>query len=38
MRLRELSPAMLADFTEVDHSDREAIIAIDPNSGQALGA
>jgi RimJ/RimL family protein N-acetyltransferase len=37
MRLRELSPAMLADFTEVDHSDREAIIAIRPNSGEALG-
>jgi acetyltransferase len=37
MRLRELSPAMLADFTEVDHSDREAIIAIGPSSGEALG-
>jgi acetyltransferase len=35
--LRELSPAMLAYFTEVDHSDREAIIAIDPASRAALG-
>jgi protein lysine acetyltransferase len=35
--LRELSPAMLAYFTEVDHSDREAIIAIEPRSGEALG-
>ena len=34
---RELSPAMLAYFTEVDHSDREAIIAIEPGSGEALG-
>ena len=34
---RELSPAMLAYFTEVDHSDREAIIALEPGSGQALG-
>jgi len=37
MRLRELSPTMLAYFTEVDHSDREAIIAICPDSGEALG-
>jgi len=37
MRLRELSPATLAYFTEVDHSDRDAIIAIEPTSGQALG-
>ena len=28
---------MLAYFTEVDHSDREAIIALEPGSGQALG-
>jgi GNAT superfamily N-acetyltransferase len=35
--LRALSPAMLADLTEVNHSDREAIIAIDPSSGAALG-
>jgi GNAT superfamily N-acetyltransferase len=34
---RELSPAMLAYFTEVDHSDREAIIALEPGSGVALG-
>jgi ribosomal protein S18 acetylase RimI-like enzyme len=33
----ELSPAMLAYFTEVDHSHREAIIALEPRSGQALG-
>lgn len=35
--LRELSPTTLAYFTELDHSDREAIIAIEPRSGQALG-
>jgi GNAT superfamily N-acetyltransferase len=35
--LRALSPAMLAYFTEVDHTDREAIIAIDPRSRCALG-
>ena len=34
---RELSPATLSYFTEVDHSNREAIIAIEPISGQALG-
>ena len=28
---------MLAYFTEVDHSDREAIIALEPGSGQPLG-
>jgi len=37
MSLREVSPAMLAFFTEVDHSDREAIIAIDLTSERALG-
>ena len=37
MDLRGLSPAMLAEFTEVDHSDREAVLAIEPRSGQALG-
>jgi RimJ/RimL family protein N-acetyltransferase len=37
MNLRALSPAMLADFTEVDHFDHEAVIAIEPSSGQALG-
>jgi hypothetical protein len=31
---RELSPAMLAYLTEVDHSDREAIIALEPGSRQ----
>lgn len=35
--LREVSPAMLTLFTEVDHSDREAIIANDLRSGYALG-
>ena len=34
---RELSPTVLAYFTEVDHSDREAIIALKPGSGEALG-
>lgn len=33
----ELSPTVLAYFTEVDHSDREAIIALKPGSGDALG-
>ena len=37
MNLRGLTPAMLVDFTEVDHSDHEAVIAIEPSSGQALG-
>ena len=37
MNLRGLSPAMLVDFTEVDHSDHEAVIAIELSSGQALG-
>ncbi len=37
MNLRALSAAMLVDFTEVDHSDHEAVIAIEPSSGQALG-
>ena len=37
MNLRGLTPAMLVNFTEVDHSDQEAVIAIDPSSGQALG-
>jgi hypothetical protein len=37
MNLRSCLPAMLAYFTEVDHSDREAIIAVEPTSGQALG-
>jgi RimJ/RimL family protein N-acetyltransferase len=35
--LRALSPAMLVNFTEVDHVDHEAVIAIEPRSGQALG-
>lgn len=35
--MRGLSPAMLVDFTEVDHRDHEAVIAIEPRSGQALG-
>jgi protein lysine acetyltransferase len=37
MSLRELSPGMLTYFTDVAHSDREALIAIEPTSGQALG-
>jgi ribosomal protein S18 acetylase RimI-like enzyme len=37
MELRGLSPAMLANFTELDHSDHEAVIAIEPSSGQPLG-
>ncbi|MGZ6589411.1 MAG: N-acetyltransferase family protein [Solirubrobacteraceae bacterium] len=34
---RELSPTLLAYFTEVDHSDREAVIAVEPGTGEALG-
>jgi nucleotide-binding universal stress UspA family protein/GNAT superfamily N-acetyltransferase len=33
----ELSPAELAYLTDVDHKDHEAIIAIDPSGGEALG-
>jgi hypothetical protein len=28
---------MLAYFAEVDHSEREAVIALEPGSGQAIG-
>ena len=35
--LSELPPTMVTDFTDVDHSHREAIIALEPGSGQALG-
>jgi nucleotide-binding universal stress UspA family protein/GNAT superfamily N-acetyltransferase len=35
--LDTLSPAMLAYLTEVDHIDHEAIIAIEPSAGDALG-
>ena len=35
--LGELSPPMLAYFTDVDNSDREAIIAVEPGLGQPLG-
>ena len=37
MRLRHLSPGTLSQFTELDHANREAIIAIEPASGHALG-
>ncbi len=33
----KLSPGDLAYFVDVDHSDHEAIIAIEPSSGEALG-
>jgi nucleotide-binding universal stress UspA family protein/GNAT superfamily N-acetyltransferase len=33
----ELSPADLAYFVDVDHRDHEAIVAIDPSSGEGLG-
>jgi GNAT superfamily N-acetyltransferase len=33
----ELTPDMLAYLTEVDHTDHEAIIAIEPTAGRALG-
>jgi len=35
--LHELSAVTLAHFTELDHVDREAIIAIEPASGVPLG-
>ncbi len=35
--LPELSPSALAYFTEVDHSDHEAIIALDRMSDRAVG-
>lgn len=35
--LQMLSPRLLSDYTRLDHRDREAIIAIDPNSARALG-
>jgi len=35
--VRELSPVTLTYFTEIDHSEREAIIAIDDDSERALG-
>ena len=34
---KELSAAELDYLVDVDHSDHEAIIAIDPSSGEALG-
>jgi nucleotide-binding universal stress UspA family protein len=33
----ELSPRLLAYLTEVDHHHHEAIVAVDPTSGEALG-
>jgi nucleotide-binding universal stress UspA family protein/GNAT superfamily N-acetyltransferase len=35
--VQELSPHMLAYLTEVDHVDHEAVIAIEPDGGEALG-
>jgi nucleotide-binding universal stress UspA family protein/GNAT superfamily N-acetyltransferase len=35
--MNELSPAELDYFVDIDHEDHEAIIAIDPSSGEALG-
>lgn len=32
-----LSPAELRYFTEVDHHDHEALVAIDPQTGQGVG-
>ena len=37
INLRGLTPAMLGNFTEVDHLNHEAVIAIESSSGQALG-
>jgi RimJ/RimL family protein N-acetyltransferase len=34
---KELSEAELDHFVDVDHSDHEAIVAIDPSSGEGLG-
>jgi nucleotide-binding universal stress UspA family protein/L-amino acid N-acyltransferase YncA len=33
----ELSPAELDYFVDIDHQDHEAIIAVDPSSGEGLG-
>jgi nucleotide-binding universal stress UspA family protein/L-amino acid N-acyltransferase YncA len=33
----ELSPAELDYFVDIDHQDHEAVIAIDPSSGEGLG-
>ena len=35
--LDHLSPAMLRYFTEVDHHDHEALVALDPESGRMVG-
>lgn len=35
--LDRLSPGMLRYFTEVDHHDHEALVAIDPASGRLVG-
>jgi acetyltransferase len=35
--LRELTPELLVRYTELDHSEREAIVAIEPSSGAPLG-
>jgi nucleotide-binding universal stress UspA family protein len=35
--VHELSDAMLGQFTDVDHHDHEALVAIDPATGQLVG-
>jgi RimJ/RimL family protein N-acetyltransferase len=34
---RSLTPAELTYFTEVDHRDHEALVAIDPTTGEGIG-
>jgi RimJ/RimL family protein N-acetyltransferase len=35
--MERLSPAMLRYFTEVDHRDHEALVALDPQTGRMVG-
>lgn len=37
LRLQELPPKLLDGLVDVDHADREAIVAIEPGSGELLG-
>lgn len=37
VRMRELPAALLRALVDVDHHDREAILAIDPRTGQVIG-
>jgi GNAT superfamily N-acetyltransferase len=37
MPMKRLSPAMLRYFTEVDHHEHEALVAVDPPTGAIVG-